>query len=91
VYPRATADRNLTFHYDASDGLFALHAHGRDRDPSTVVYIPPEVTGQVTLDGAVRGVVTTAGDGSRLVVASPTGGSFVVAIAPAPLHLAGCH
>jgi endoglycosylceramidase len=91
VYPRATADRNLTFHYDASDGLFALHAHGSDGDASTVVYIPPEVTGQVTLDGAVRGVVSTSGDGSRLVLASPTGGSFVVGVAPAPLRLTGCH
>lgn len=91
VYPQATGDRNLTFHYDASDGLFTLHARGANGDPSTVVYIPPEVTGQVTLDGAVRGVVSTAGDGSRLVLASPTGGSFAVAVAPAPLRLSGCH
>ena len=91
VYPRTTADRNLTFHYDPSEGSFALHAHGSARDPSMVVYIPPEVTGQVTLQGAVRGVVTHAADGSRLVLASPTGGMFTLDVAPAPLQLTGCH
>ena len=90
VYPHASADRELTFHYDASDGRFSLHARGVAADPSTVVYIPPEVTGQVSLDGAVRGVVTEEQDGSRLVLASPTGGSFVIAVAPSPLHLTGC-
>ncbi|HET7419249.1 MAG TPA: cellulase family glycosylhydrolase [Candidatus Dormibacteraeota bacterium] len=90
VYPQATADTLLTFHYDPSDGLFSLHAHGRDGDPSTVVYIPPEVTGQVTLDGAVRGLVSDQADGSRLVLASPTGGAFTIAVAPAPLRLHGC-
>lgn len=89
VYPRATADPNVTFHYDPSDGHFSLHARGSAGDPSTVVYIPPEVTGQVTVDGA-RGVVISANDGSRLVLASPTGGAFDVAVAPAPLHLTGC-
>jgi len=90
VYPRTTADRNLTFHYDPSEGSFALHAHGRVRDPSTIVYIPPEVTGSVTVEGAATGVVTQAADGSRLVLASPTGGMFMVAVAPGPLHLTSC-
>ena len=90
VYPRATADPSLTFHYDATDGGFTLHARGQDGDPSTAVYIPPEVTGEVTLDGGVRGVVSPGADGSRLVLASPTGGAFAIAVAPAPLHLTGC-
>ncbi len=29
-------------------------------------------------------------DGSRLITAAPSGGSFAVAVAPAPLRLAGC-
>ena len=90
VYPRATSDPNLTFHYDPSDGSFAMHAHGRDGEPSTVVYIPPEVTGEVGFDGGVRGAVSAEPDGSRLVLASPTGGAFIVAVAPAPLQLTGC-
>jgi hypothetical protein len=90
VYPEVTADTSVTFHYDPSDGLFWLHGHGRDGDSSTVVYIPPEVTGEVTLDGAIRGVVADQADGSRLVLASPTGGAFTIAVAPAPLRLHGC-
>ena len=90
VYPQATADTSVNFHYDPSDGLFWLHAAGRDGDPSTVVYIPPEVTGQVTLDGAIQGVVEDQADGSRLVLASPSGGAFTIAVAPAPLRLHGC-
>lgn len=90
VYPQATADLNFTFQYDAADGRFAMHAHGRGGDPPTVVYIPPEVTGLVTVDGPVRGEVAADSDGSRLVVLSPTGGDFLVAVASAPLHLTGC-
>ena len=89
VYPRATADRNLTFRYDPSDGLFSLHGRGAGGDPSTVVYIPPEVTGQVSVDGA-RGVIIPATDGSRLVLVAPAGGPFAVGVAPAPLRLTGC-
>jgi hypothetical protein len=54
------------------------------------VYVPGEVTGQVTIGGAAYGVVSQETDGSRLILASPTGGSYVVAVAPAPLALAGC-
>ena len=90
VYPRQTADPTLTYHYDPSDGRFKMTARGRSGDPSTVVYVPREVTGQVTSDGAVRLVVSDEADGSRLIFASPTGGDFVVAVSPAPLALTGC-
>ncbi|HSS61163.1 MAG TPA: cellulase family glycosylhydrolase [Candidatus Limnocylindrales bacterium] len=90
VYPRATADRALAFSYDPSAGAFTLHATGRDGDPSTVVYVPPEVGGQVSSSGAVRQVVSQEPDGSRLILASPTGGSFMLAVAPAALALTGC-
>jgi len=90
VYPRLTADPTLTYHYDPGDGRFALNARGRSSDSTTVVYVPREVTGQISSDGAVRIVVSGEADGSRLVFASPTGGPFVVAVSPAPITLATC-
>ncbi len=90
VYPRASADPTITFHYDSSDGTFTLRANGRSRDPSTVVYVPAEVTGQITSDGAADVVVSPEDGGARLVLASPTGGAFVIAVAPAPLEITGC-
>jgi hypothetical protein len=89
VYPQATADPDVTFHYDPADGSFTLRASGRPGDPSTVVYVPPEVTGLVTVLAA-HSAVSDATDGSRLVLASPTGGDLVITVAPAPLRLAGC-
>ena len=90
VYPRVTADPTLTYHYDPSDGRFALKARGRSGDSTTVVYVPPEVTGQISSDGAVRIVVSDETDGSRLVFASPTGGPFVVAVSPGRVTLTSC-
>jgi hypothetical protein len=89
VYPRATADPGFTFHYDPSDGSFTMRARGRAGAPSTVVYVPPEVTGLVTVQGAAF-AISDATDRSRLVLVSPTGGEFVIAVAPAPLRLSGC-
>ena len=90
VYPRTSADRTLTYHYDASDGSFTLKAGGHSGDPSTVVYVPLEVTGQITSAGAVRVVVSRETDGGRVILAAPTGGEFVIAVSPAPLELTGC-
>jgi len=90
VYPRATADPGLTFHYDASSGAFTLSAGGRHGDAPTVVYVPAEVTGDVAGSGAVSLQTVASPDGSRLVTASPTGGPFTIAVAPATLDLRGC-
>jgi hypothetical protein len=90
VYPRATANPTLTYRYDSSDGRFTMSARGKRGDPSTVVYVPAEVTGQITSDGAVYLAVSHDTDGSRLILASPTGGDFVIAVSPAPLSLTGC-
>ena len=90
VYPRASADPNATFHYEPTDGGFTLHATGRAGDPSTEVYVPREVTGQVSGGGAAGVVVRGGPDGSRLAIASPTGGAFTIAVSPAPLRLSGC-
>jgi len=90
VYPRASADPSPAYHYDSATGAFSLSATGKPGDPPTVVSIPPEVTGAVSSSGAVKASVTTAPDGARLVTASPSGGSFSIAVAPASLSLTGC-
>src|SRR5438045_5055861 len=64
VYPRLTADPEASFHYDPADGRFTMLAYGRAADPTTVVYVPREVGGQVTREGAARLVVSeNEGDG----------------------------
>jgi hypothetical protein len=91
AYPLASADPSLTYHYDTDTGAFSLQARGRPGDPATVVYIPREVTGQVTADGGLLDLsVDVKPDGSRLVTASLSAGAFSIAIAPAPLALTGC-
>ena len=52
VYPQASADPKLTYHYDSDTGAFTLQANGRAGDPPTLVYVPREVTGEVTVLGA---------------------------------------
>jgi hypothetical protein len=59
-------------------------------DAPTVVYVPPEVTGNVTVTGGASKMVDQGDDGSRLVTASPTGGAFTVQVEPATLSLTGC-
>jgi endoglycosylceramidase len=90
VYPRASADPSPAYHYDSATGAFSLSATGKAGEPATVVAIPPEVTGAVSSSGAVQASVTTAMDGTRLVTASPSGGAFSIAVAPASLSLTGC-
>ena len=91
VYPRLSADAGATFQYDPSDGRFTMRGRGKAGDPTTVVYVPPEVAGDITWDGGVSVVVSAnEGDGSRLAFATPSGGAFTIAVAPAPLRLSGC-
>jgi hypothetical protein len=90
VYPRATADLHASFAYDSSSGAFTMHAAGAGGDATTVVYVPPEVTGEVTWSGGVNVVAGDQADGSRVLYATPTGGRFTIAISPAPLHLLSC-
>ncbi len=90
VYPRASADPNLTYHYDVNAGAFSLDARGNPGDAATLVFMPPEVTGQVTTSGNATQSVDAPGDGSRLVTIAPSGGPFSVAVSAAPLALTGC-
>ena len=90
VYPRASSDPNLSYHYDSATGGFSLTAIGRAGDAATVVSIPPEVRGSVTVSGAGPPETQTNPDGNRLVTASPSGGAFSITVAPAPPVLGGC-
>lgn len=91
VYPRASADPSLVYHYNTDTGAFALQAHGGPGDPPTVVYVPPEVTGQISSVGAsTTPSIRINPDGSRLVTLTPAGGAFSVVVAPATLALTGC-
>ena len=90
VYPRASSDPELAYHYDPATGAFTLSAQGHAGDPATVISIPSEVTGEVTASGTDGPVTQTSPDGSRLVSVTPAGGHFSITVQPAQLALAGC-
>jgi Glycoside hydrolase family 5 C-terminal domain len=90
VYPRASADPKLSYHYDASTGAFTLQANGRPGDAPTIVYVPREATGDVSTTGAADESESTDIYGGRTVTVSPTGGAFSVAVAPAPPFFTAC-
>src|SRR5438309_10504384 len=73
VYPSASADPNLTFHYDPSTGAFQLQASGQLGDVPTVVVFPVEVTGAVTVSGVLAGELAFSlqGIGVRLAMGYP--------------------
>jgi hypothetical protein len=91
VYPRASADLKLTYRYDSDTGAFMLQAGGRPGDAPTLVYVPRVVTGEATVLGAFADrSITSLDGGGRLVSATPSGGTFTIAVAAAPLSLTGC-
>jgi len=90
VYPRASGDPALVYHYDPETGAFTLTAKGRAGDPPTVVFIPSEVRGSLAILGTAAPETQTGREGSRLVTVMPSGGTFSISIAPAPLVLSGC-
>jgi endoglycosylceramidase len=90
VYPRASADPNLKYHYDAQTGAFSLSATGLAGDAPTSIYVPAEVTSKTTSSGGVHTIVSASPEGGRLVTATPSGGAFSVSIAPSKLALKGC-
>jgi hypothetical protein len=90
VYPRASADSKLSYHYDTATGAFTLHAQGRTGDAPTIVYVPREATGDVSTTGAATESESTDAGGGRIVTVSPTGGAFSVAVSAAPLAPAVC-
>jgi endoglycosylceramidase len=90
VYPRASSDPKLSYHYDSATGAFTLSAFGRPGDAPTVVSIPSEVKGSLAVSGAEPPVSEMSPDGSRVVAVRPSGGPFSITVAPAPLALTGC-
>ena len=90
VYPRASSDPHLSYHYDANTGSFTLKARARAGDPPTVVSIPRQVGGSVAVSGTAQPETQTSPDGSRLVTVSPSGGAFSIVVAAAPPVLSGC-
>ncbi|MHB8611963.1 MAG: cellulase family glycosylhydrolase [Candidatus Dormibacteraceae bacterium] len=91
IYPRASPDFHLSYHYDPATGAFRLEAQGQTGDAQTVVYIPHEVTGAVgVIGGASAPVIDINTDGGRVVSVSPAGGAFVITVAAAPLALTAC-
>ena len=90
VYPRASSDPGLVYHYDPDTGGFRLTASGRAGDPPTVVFIPAEVRGSLAVSGTAEPETETSPEGGRLITVSPSGGRFSIVVAPAPLVLAGC-
>jgi len=90
VYPLASGDPSLSYHYDPDTGGFTLTANGRAGDPSTVVFIPAEVRGSVGISGTAAAEAQTRQDSSRVVTAVPSGGQFSITVAAAPLVLSGC-
>ncbi len=90
VYPMASSDPNLTYHYDPDTGAFTLAANASAGAPTTLVYIPPEVRGEVAASGGASQATETRPDGSRLVTGAPSGGPFSISVAPAPLVLSAC-
>jgi hypothetical protein len=83
VYPRATAGQLLSFSYAPAAGSFVMSADSRTavtpgaQDRETEVYVPPTVSGAVTVNGAASlDAVTHNPDGSRLAFVAPTGGGI---------------
>ena len=90
VYPRASSDPKLSYHYDSATGGFTLTAYGRPGDAPTVVSIPPEVKGAVAVSGAEAPVSEIGPDGSRIVTVTPSGGPFSITVTASQLALTGC-
>ena len=91
IYPIASADPNLAYHYDSQTGAFTLHATGRFGDPATVVVIPSVATGAVSVTGAVTGpAAESIAPSGRTVTVYPAGGGFSIEVAPAPLRQPPC-
>jgi hypothetical protein len=88
VYPEASSDSQVSYRYDAADGAFTLKASGGFGDPATVVIIPANVTGGVTVAGAIAGEPDiSTGENGRTVTVYPGGGGFTITVAAAPSDL----
>ena len=91
VYPEVTADPNPTYRYNPSDGSFTMRAFGKFGQPPTVVVVPGNVTGPITVGGAYAGEPSIeASHSGRTVTVYPSGGFFTIDVAPAQQAPLGC-
>jgi len=91
VYPEVSADPNLTYRYDPSTGSFTMRAFGKFGQLPTVVVVPRNVTGAITVGGAYAGEPSIgASPAGRIVTVYPSGGFFTIDVAPALQAPLGC-
>jgi hypothetical protein len=90
AWPVAIGARSYTYSYDSSSGAFHLAADSA-AGPETLVIVPPEVTGAVSVGGAATlREVEPRPSGGRILHVAPAGGRNTIELAPAPLALTGC-
>ena len=82
IYPRATAGRLDSFAYDPDHHSLTMTATSDRQGAPTILFIPADATGGVTVTGAARlDRVTLEPDGTRLAAIAPTGpGTYAVAV-----------
>lgn len=91
VYPEVSSDPELTYMYDPSNGSFTMHANGKFGEPPTVIVVPANVTGSISVAGAVAGEPSIDQSASgRTVTVYPGGGAFTISVAAAPQAAIGC-
>jgi hypothetical protein len=91
VWPRATGGQMESYAYDSDTGGFEFQGSAPAGTPDTLIFIPRQVQGGVSIGGAgtIR-AVDSRDDGSRLVHVALLKGKYRVSIAPAPLALTPC-
>jgi Cellulase (glycosyl hydrolase family 5) len=92
VWPRAVAaGTHLSYTYDPGSGRFQLTATAPARAAETLLSVPRQVRGAVSVSGAAAiSSVEIAADGSRLVHVRLTGGAYRVVVLPAPRLPTSC-
>jgi hypothetical protein len=83
AYPRATVGRLLSYSFNPDTKAFTMTATAEGKvEGETIVFVPAQATGAATVGGAARLVrVVSEPDGTRLVVAAPTGhGEYRVSV-----------
>jgi hypothetical protein len=90
AWPVAIGARSFTYSYDSSSGAFHLAADSA-AGPETLVIVPPEVTGAVSVgEAATLRQVEPRPSGGRILHVAPAGGRYTIELAPPPLALTGC-
>jgi hypothetical protein len=87
AWPRA-APAGFSYSYNPGDGSFAMRGRARAGTPEALVYLPPEVKGEASAEGAKLREEAMP-DGSRLLHVAVSG-DYTISVAAAPLALQGC-